>query len=95
MPKNQYAKKLNAVRFALREEERRALIRKTTDTLFKLSTGALHEAFGFGPERQERFRRAFERAVLEYGAWMDGADSDYADGKLDEAYRQAADRGGA
>ena len=47
---------------------------------------ALHEVYGFGPERISRFRDGMEAVIMEYGGLMDETDADYADGKLAQRY---------
>lgn len=86
--KNAYVRKLTAAKRALKNEERKRVINRTITTLFQASAVALHEQFGFGAERIERFREAMEQVVLEYGDLMDDVDTDYADGKLEQRYLQ-------
>jgi hypothetical protein len=49
---------------------------------------ALDEEFGFGADRLLRFKEAMERIVNEYGDLMHGADVDYADDKLEQAFKR-------
>ncbi len=48
---------------------------------------ALHEVYGFGPDRIDRFRDAMEAVILEYGDLLDSVDADYADEKLERRYK--------
>jgi hypothetical protein len=85
---NAYAKKLTAVRSAVTHAERQALVHRSLTTIFQAAAVALNEEFGFGADRISRFQAATERIVSEYGDLMHGADVDYADDKLEEAYRR-------
>ena len=84
--RNSFAAKMVCASAALRADEKQAIVRQVTDKVFMLASVALNEEFGFGPDRQERFRSAFEREVLQYGDLMSDADADYADGKLEQSY---------
>lgn len=86
--KNAYAAKIQMARRAMKIAERRAVIDKTVDTLFKVSVVALNREFQFGGVRAKRFRSTLESVLLEYGALQESADVEYADGKLDEAYNK-------
>ena len=85
--RNVYAAKLAAARAAMGREERRALIHRALTTVYQASAVALHETFGFGPERIARFRAGMEAVILEYGDLLNEVDADYADGKLEQRYR--------
>ena len=97
--KNAYAKKIAAAKSALKLEtqkndsrlkieERRELIHHLITTVYQASAIALHNDFGFGKDRIERFCAALNSTILEYGVWLSDTDVDYADGKLDEAYQK-------
>lgn len=86
--RNAYAAKLMAAKGAATAHQRAALVHRCLTTVYQASAVALHEVYGFGPERIERFKEAMEAVILEYGDLMDDVDADYADGKLDERYKQ-------
>ena len=86
--RNAYAAKLMAAKGAVTAHQRAALVHRCLTTVYQASAVALHEVYGFGPDRIERFRDAMEAVILEYGDLMDNVDADYADGKLDERYRK-------
>jgi hypothetical protein len=88
MKPNAYAKKLTAVRSAINQAERQALVHRCITTIFQASAVALDEEFGFGADRLLRFKEAMERIVNEYGDLMHGADVDYADDKLEQAFKR-------
>jgi hypothetical protein len=88
MKPNAYAKKLTAVRSAINQAERQALVHRCITTIFQASAVALNEEFGFGADRIMRFKTAMENIVAEYGDLMHGADADYADDKLEEAFNR-------
>lgn len=86
MRRNAYAAKLMAAKAAASHAERAALINRVLTTVYQASAVALHEVYGFGPERIARFRDCMEAVIMEYGGLMDEADVDYADGKLAQRY---------
>lgn len=86
--KNAYAAKIQARRVHLRNEERADLINRILTTVYQASAVALNEQFGFGADRISRFREAMEKTIVEYGALLDSTDTDYADGKLEQRYKQ-------
>ena len=86
--RNAYAAKLMAAKGAVTAHQRAALVHRCLTTVYQASAVALHEVYGFGPDRIERFRDAMEAVILEYGDLMDNVDADYADGKLEERYKQ-------
>lgn len=86
--KNAYANKIRVTRAAVKAAERREIIDRTVNILFKVSVLALNQAFDFGGVRARRYRDTLEHVLVEYGALQDSADVDYADGKLDQAYDQ-------
>lgn len=89
MPKpSAFAKKITVARAVVTREERRAIVNRCIDTLYMSAVVALNEEFGFGRERAIRFLEEFQRVVEEYGVLIDGADVDYADDKLREAYER-------
>lgn len=88
MKPNAYAKKLTAVRSAINQAERQALVHRCITTIFQASAVALNEEFGFGADRLLRFKEAMEKIVTEYGDLMHGADVDYADDKLEQAFKR-------
>ena len=86
--KNAYAAKIQAQRAHLRNEEREKLIHRILTTVYQESAVALNEQFGFGADRIEKYRDAMDAIICEYGELGDGADWDYADGKLEQRYAQ-------
>lgn len=86
--KNAYAAKLQAQRVRLRNSERAELIHRILTTVYQASAVALNEQFGFGADRIEKYREALDDTICEYGKLGDGADWDYADGKLEQRYAQ-------
>lgn len=86
--KNAYAARIMATKAALKTAERRELIHHLITTIFQASALALHNDFGFGKDRIEKFRTALDSTILEYGVWLSDTDVDYADGKLEEAYQK-------
>lgn len=86
--KNAYAAKLQAQRVHLRNSERAELIHRILTTVYQASAVALNEQFGFGADRIEKYREALDATICEYGKLGDGADWDYADGKLEQRYAQ-------
>lgn len=86
MARNAYAMQMLAAKSALQREERKALVHRCLTTIYQASAIALNDEFGFGAERITRFRDAMESIILEYGVEMDNTDTEYADGKLEEAY---------
>lgn len=89
MPKpSAYAKKLTAAKAAISHMERQALVHRCITTIFQASAVALNDEFGFGADRITRFKTAMENIVAEYGDLMHGADADYADDKLEEAFNR-------
>jgi hypothetical protein len=88
MKPNAYAKKLTAVKSAITFAERQALVHRCITTIFQASAVALNEEFGFGADRIARFKEAMEDVIKEYGVLMNGADVDYADDKLEEAFNR-------
>lgn len=88
MKPSAYAKKLTAVKSAINYAERQALVHRCVTTLFQASAVALNEEFGFGADRLTRFKDAMESVIGEYGVLMHGADVDYADDKLEQAFKR-------
>lgn len=86
--KNAYAAKLQAQRVRLRNSERAELIHRILTTVYQASAVALNEEFGFGADRIEEFRETLDKTISEYGELGNGADWDYADGKLEQRYTQ-------
>lgn len=86
--RNAYAAKLQAQRVHLRNEERADLIHRILTTVYQASAVTLNQEFGFGADRITRFRDALDATICEYGKLGDGADWDYADGKLEQRYEQ-------
>lgn len=86
--RNAYAAKIQAQRVHLRNEERAELIHRILTTVYQASTVALNEQFGFGADRIACFRDALDATICEYGELGNGADWDYADGKLEQRYEQ-------
>ena len=85
---NAYARKLTAAKHAISHMERQEIVRRCINTIFMASAVALNDEFGFGCERIMRFKVAMEKIVDEYGGLASGADLDYADGKLEEAFKR-------
>lgn len=86
--RNAYAAKITAARSAMKNAERAELVHRVLTTVYQSSAVALNEQFGFGADRIAKYRDAFEKTIIEYGALMDSADAEYADGKLEERYQQ-------
>lgn len=86
--KNAYAAKLQAQRVRLQNKERTDLIQQILTTVYQASAVALNEQFGFGADRISRFREAMEQTIVEYGALLNSTDTEYADGKLEQRYKQ-------
>ena len=86
--KNAYAAKLQAQRVRLQNKERTDLIQQILTTVYQASAVALNEQFGFGADRISRFREAMEKTIVEYGALLNSTDTEYADGKLEQRYKQ-------
>ena len=75
MRRNAYAAKMMAAKGAVTQRQKSVLVNRCITTIYQASAIALNDQFGFGRERISRFRDA-----------MDGADADYADGKLANRY---------
>lgn len=89
MPKpGAFATKLTLAKSVMKREERRTIVYRCIDTLSESAVIALNREFGFGKERAIRFLEELQRVVEEYGVLADGADVDYADDKLKEAYNR-------
>lgn len=88
MPRNQYAAKIVAAKAAMKQEERAALVRRCLTTIYQAAAVALNDEFGFGAERIVRFREKLNSTIEEYGDLLNDTDAEYADGKLEEAYRR-------
>ena len=88
MAKNRYAKVLTEVRSALTEEEKQQIIWHVVEVIDHADAIALNRAFGFGPKRLERYRRALADVCEEFEVEKRLNDLDYADGKLEEAYKR-------
>lgn len=86
--KNAYAAKIQAQRVHLRNSERAELIHRILTTVYQASAVALNDQFGFGADRISRFREAMEQTIVEYGALLNSTDTEYADGKLEQRYKQ-------
>lgn len=86
MSRNAFAGKLIAVKAALTQQQKAALIHRVLTTVYQASAIALNEQFGFGAERIARFRDGMEAVIQEYGVLLDDTDADYADGKLAQRY---------
>lgn len=88
MGRNAYAAKLQAQRHYLKNEERAELIHRLLTTIYQSAAVELNEEFGFGADRIVRFRDGLNRVIEEYGVLMNEVDADYADGKLEQRYKQ-------
>lgn len=86
MRRNAYAAKMMAAKGAVTQRQKSVLVNRCITTIYQASAIALNDQFGFGRERISRFRDAMEAVINEYGVLMDGADADYADGKLANRY---------
>lgn len=86
MRRNTYAAKMMAAKGAVTQRQKSVLVNRCITTIYQASAIALNDQFGFGRERISRFRDAMEAVINEYGVLMDGADADYADGKLANRY---------
>jgi hypothetical protein len=92
MKPNAYAKKLMAAKQALSFVEKQNIVRRCIETIFYASAVALNDEFGFGADRIMRFKDALEKTVSEYGILVSEADTEYADGKLEEAFKKIMER---
>ena len=90
--KNAYAAKLMAAKAAMSQDEKRALIRRILTTIRQAEAVALNDEFGFGAKRFERFCRRMEAVFDQYGDFLDDIDADFADGKLEAAYKRIVDK---
>ena len=87
MRRNAYAAKLMAAKGAVSAHQKKELVHRCLTTVYQASAVALHEVYGFGPDRIDRFRDAMEAVILEYGDLLDSVDADYADEKLERRYK--------
>ena len=92
MGKNQFAAKLMAAKGAVSQAERARIVHHCVATQYQASGIALNRAFGFGRERIEQYRDELEKVMMEYDLARVGADVDYADGKLEEAFAKVMKR---
>lgn len=93
MNKNTFAVKLMKAKVALSENARKELIGRTFETTYKLAVIANNRAFGKGRESAKLFRDTLNDLFTEYDQLMKEVDTDYADGKVDEAYRAIVGEG--
>ena len=92
MAKNRYAKVLTEVRSALTAEEKQQIIWHVVEVIDHADAIAMNRAFGFGPKRLERYRRALADVCEEFEVEKRLNDLDYADGKLAEAHRRIVEK---
>lgn len=92
MGKNQYAKVLQQVKSALTAEEKQQIIWHVVEVIDHADAIAMNRAFGFGQQRIERYRRALADVCEEFEVEKRLNDLDYADGKLEEAYKKIMER---
>lgn len=88
MGKNQYAKVLQQVKSALTAEEKQQIIWHVVEVIDHADAIAMNRAFGFRQKRIERYRRALADVCEEFEVEKRLNDLDYADGKLEEAYKR-------
>lgn len=89
---NAFAQKIALSMAVLKEEERRAIVRRCIDTCYYAAAIANNRAFHIGRTREPIFKEDFLSVLEEYGVLMHGADVDYADDKLEEAYKRIMER---
>ena len=90
--KNAFARKLTVAKQTISYAEKQNIVRRCINTIFYASAVALNEEFGLGAKRLMRFKERMEKVVEEYGLLASGADTDYADGKLEEAFKKIMER---
>lgn len=88
MRKNQYAKVLQQVKSALTAEEKQQIIWHVVEVMDQANVIATHRAFGHGKKRNERRLKALADVCEEFEVEKRLNDLDYADGKLEEAYKR-------
>ena len=86
--RNAYAAKLMAAKQILRDEEKTAIIHQCVARMYQASAVALNDEFGFGAERIVRFREKLNAIIEEFGGLQQMNDVEYADTKLEEAYKK-------
>lgn len=89
---NAFARRLVVAKEVVSYNAKQILVRRCINTIFYASAIALNEEFGLGAKRLMRFKDALERVVGEYGVLASGADTDYADDKLEEAFKKIMER---
>lgn len=89
---NAFARRLVAAKEVVSYKAKQEIVRRCINTIFYASAVALNEEFGLGAKRLTRFKDALERVVGEYGVLASGADTDYADDKLEEAFKRIMER---
>lgn len=72
---------------AMKEAEKRALIRFVGQKCLDVMTVALNEEYGFGADRLNRLSASFAAIMDEYGGMVD-TDAEYADEKLRQRVKQ-------
>lgn len=86
--RNAYAAKLMAAKQILRDEEKTAIIHQCVARMYQASAVALNDEFGFGEARIVRFRERLDSIIKEFGGLQKMNDVEYADTKLEEAYKK-------
>lgn len=89
---NAFARRLVVAKEVVSYNAKQAIVRRCINTLFYASAIALNEEFGLGAKRLMRFKERMEKVVEEYGLLASGADTDYADDKLEEAFKKIMER---
>lgn len=90
--KNAFARKLTVAKQTISYAEKQNIVRRCINTIFYAFAIALNEEFGFGAGRIMRLKEKMEKVIEEYGVLASGADTDYADGKLEEAFKKIMER---
>lgn len=92
MAKNRYAKVLTEVRSALTAEEKQQIIWHVVEIMEQAFAVAQNEEFGHGKRRHERSRKRLADVFERYEVEKRLNDLDYADGKLEEAFKKIMER---
>lgn len=90
--KNAFARKLTVAKQTISYAEKQNIVRRCINTIFYAFAIALNEEFGFGAGRIMRLKEKMEKVIEEYGVLASGADTDYADDKLEEAFKRIMER---
>lgn len=89
---NAFARRLVVAKEVVSYNAKQAIVRRCINTIFYAFAIAINEEFGFGAKRIMRLKEKMEKIVEEYGLLASGADTDYADDKLEEAFKRIMER---